>query len=84
MPKHGESTGLIHIVEVTFPHLPVVWDDEPTKKYFDVPTQPVQQAPVFTYTKPVKPKHVGRYFDVPAQATKRNVYFDVPSRNGGK
>jgi hypothetical protein len=83
MPRHGDSTGLIHFNEIIGSH-PVVWDDEPTKKYFDVPTLPTQQAPVFTYTKPGKPKHVGRYFDVPAQATKRNVYFDVPSRNGGK
>jgi hypothetical protein len=89
MPKNGDVTGLVHFVEIIDPHLSIVWDDEPTyfkvptqemvapaKKgtYFNVPTQPVQSAPV---KKPT-------YFNVPAQATKRNVYFQIPSNNGGK
>jgi hypothetical protein len=97
MPVHGQSTGLIHFNEIIGSH-PIVWDDEPTKKYFPVPAptqemaspvkkgryfnvpaptqhqgvpvQPVQQAPVFTYTKPVKPKHAGRYFIIPSSGGK--------------
>ncbi len=89
MPKHGDSTGLIHFNEIIGTH-PVVWDDEPTYfvvptqemvapakkgKYFAVPAQPVQQ---------VSPAKKATYFNVPAQATKRNVYFQIPSNNGDK
>jgi hypothetical protein len=69
MPKHGDITWG-RIVEIINPHLPIVWDDEPTKKYFAVPA-PTQEmvAPAkkgrYFNVPTAKPKHAGRYFAIP-------------------
>jgi hypothetical protein len=60
------------IVEIIDPHRPIVWDDEPTKKYFAVPA-PTQEmvAPAkkgrYFNVPTAKPKHAGRFFTIPTE-----------------
>ncbi len=42
MPKHGDITWG-RIVEITDPHRPIVWDDEPEKRYFALPGQELRE-----------------------------------------
>jgi hypothetical protein len=75
MPKNGDITWG-RIVEIINPHLPIVWDDEPTKKYFAIPGQALREmvAPAkkgrYFNVPTAKPKHAGRYFTIPTQEGK--------------
>ncbi len=83
MPKHGDSTGLIHFNEI-IGNGPIVWDDDEPKpkKYFTQPTseQPEDEAARITrqLATAVAKSSAKRQQTPQAQTGAR--YFTVPKR----